>query len=176
MPMFNASQRELGWNVRILLNARITTSLAGFYQKDDFVTVGNVRRELDLCFQLDDDNGQRQPALISARSSGGVIILDKNDSAPFPTPLPNTKSNYYLISHDPMGSSSYKMGRQTHWNHNRVRHRNIAQNVQILICPQAILTPINLPLTSRQKQMIFLLPFFVIIFRLVLEAGLDSRH
>ncbi|KAH8744991.1 hypothetical protein F5883DRAFT_588344 [Diaporthe sp. PMI_573] len=101
MPAFTASQRELGWNVRIILNARITTSLAGFYQQDDFVTVGELRRELDLCFRLDDDGGQRRPALISAQSIGTVIILDKNDSAPFPTPLPNTTSDYYLVSHDP---------------------------------------------------------------------------
>lgn len=81
-------------------------SLVGFYQRDDFVTVGELRRELDLCFRLDEDDGQ--PALIPAHSSGAVIIPNRNNSTPFPTPLPNTKSNYCLVSHSPGGNTTHR--------------------------------------------------------------------
>lgn len=53
MAELTASQRELGWNVRILVKSGVESCFAGFYQQHDLVTVADVWRELELCFVLD---------------------------------------------------------------------------------------------------------------------------
>lgn len=100
MAGLTPSQREVGWNVRILLHKGIASCLAGFYQQDDFLTLADVRRELDLCFQLDDRDAAR-PALLPARESGAIMLLERSNTAPFPTPPPDQQADYYYISHTP---------------------------------------------------------------------------
>lgn len=103
MAGLTASQRELGWNIKILLKSGIVSCLAGLYQQDDFVTVADVRRELELCFVLDQQ--ARHPALIprAANSEGpdSMIVLDENDLLAFPTPLAHQKVEYWYTYHDP---------------------------------------------------------------------------
>ncbi|KAL2277540.1 hypothetical protein FJTKL_15373 [Diaporthe vaccinii] len=96
MAGVTSSQRELGWNVRILISSS-QTCFAGFYQQDDFATVADVRRELDLCFDLQD--GPWRSALLGG-DPGSLITLDKDDSAAFPTPPPQERANYYYVFHD----------------------------------------------------------------------------
>ncbi|KAG6368889.1 hypothetical protein INS49_003107 [Diaporthe citri] len=103
MAGLTASQRELGWNVRILLKSGVVSCFAGFYQQDGLVTVADVRRELELCFVLDQQAGH--PALIprAAHNDGPIfmITLNENDLAAFPTPPAHQKAEYWYIQHDP---------------------------------------------------------------------------
>ncbi|KAH8751088.1 hypothetical protein F5883DRAFT_211734 [Diaporthe sp. PMI_573] len=102
MAGITAYQREIGWNIRIL-NSHTMSSFAGFYQQADFATVADIRRELDLCFELQDDPWP--PALV--RTDGGSIItLDRSNLEAFPTPPPGQQVAYYYVSHDPSCGST----------------------------------------------------------------------
>ncbi|KAL2282144.1 hypothetical protein FJTKL_11185 [Diaporthe vaccinii] len=100
MTGLTASQRVVGWNVRIVLKSGIASCLGGFYQQDDFLTVGDVRRELDLCFRLDEGE-YRLPALIPTGKPGVLLLLDKYDPTAFPTPPTNQQAEYYYVTHKP---------------------------------------------------------------------------
>jgi hypothetical protein len=90
-----AVHRELGWNV--LLSAQ--GLFAGFFQKDGLVKVGDVRRELDLCFLSEDP---WQPVLLSSDAPQEVMfILDLSDTTAFPTPAANQRASYDYAFHDP---------------------------------------------------------------------------
>ncbi|KAH8762111.1 hypothetical protein F5883DRAFT_499800 [Diaporthe sp. PMI_573] len=97
MAGITAYQREIGWNIRIL-DSHTMGRFAGFYQQADFATVADIRRELDLCFELQDDTCRL--ALVPI-DGGPIVSLKKDDPAAFPTPPPGQRATYHFVSHDP---------------------------------------------------------------------------
>ena len=99
MAGITPTQRKLGWNVKLLIRTGIVSEFAGFYQQDSFLTISQVWRKLDLCFMLT-SNDEWQPTLIP-ESTRSFIILEREDSATFPNPLPGQKDRYYFVYHNP---------------------------------------------------------------------------
>ncbi|KAI0449066.1 hypothetical protein F5B21DRAFT_495628 [Xylaria acuta] len=98
MAGINPAQRELGWNVRLFLGSGIDSSFAGFYQQDDYLTVGQVCRDVDLCFTPLEN---AWPCALLAQKTGSIIGLAVDNTDIFPTPLPRECDDYYYVFHDP---------------------------------------------------------------------------
>ncbi|KAI1128334.1 hypothetical protein F5Y10DRAFT_240747 [Nemania abortiva] len=99
MAAITPSQRELGWNVNLCLSSGV--AFAGFYQSDDYVSIAEVRRELELCFTFEkpdatDDWQLVLLPLLNTDCTSTSIVLLANDMRPFPTPPLNQKAHYVL--------------------------------------------------------------------------------
>ncbi|KAH9907245.1 hypothetical protein F4778DRAFT_528813 [Xylariomycetidae sp. FL2044] len=105
MSSITQTQRELGWNIRLFLGSGINSSFAGFYQQDDFLTVGRVCRDIDLCFTSPDNAWSR--ALLDQKT-GSIIVLSVDDTSIFPTPPPREHRNYYYVFHNPTCANEAK--------------------------------------------------------------------
>lgn len=96
-------QRSRGWNTKFFVGSR---AFAGVYQRDDFLTVGDVARDLDLCivFQIQDGSADDwQPVLLPQRPASdprplGHIVLDQSDNSPFPAPRVDSQYTYLFHS------------------------------------------------------------------------------
>ncbi|KAI0873043.1 hypothetical protein GGS24DRAFT_465388 [Hypoxylon argillaceum] len=98
MAAITPSQRELGWNVNVCLSSGV--AFTGFYQSDDYVSIAEARRELELCFIFEkpDATDDWQLVLLPTRNTVSTsILLLTNDMRPFPTPPPNQKV-YYVFN------------------------------------------------------------------------------
>ncbi|KAH8761670.1 hypothetical protein F5883DRAFT_500103 [Diaporthe sp. PMI_573] len=91
------------WNVRFMCG---TDAVAGIYQRDNFLRVADVARELELCLVLKSPAPGAeswQPALLQrdARPGHGqqLLVLDKQDTTPFPTPSSRNAVLYELVFH-----------------------------------------------------------------------------
>ncbi|KAI0536143.1 hypothetical protein GGR58DRAFT_503529 [Xylaria digitata] len=98
MAAITPTQRELGWNVNICLISGV--AFAGFYQSDDYISIAEARRELELCFTFEKpdatDDWQLVLRLMLNTDSTSIVLL-ANDMRPFPTPPP-IKSNDILLT------------------------------------------------------------------------------
>ncbi|KAH8160197.1 hypothetical protein CIB48_g8052 [Xylaria polymorpha] len=93
-----ATSLELGWNVRLFLSSGIVSSFAGFYQQADYLTVGQVCRDIDLCFTPPE---HAWPCALLAQRTDLIIDLDVNDTTIFPTPPPSKCDDYYYVLNNP---------------------------------------------------------------------------
>ncbi|KAF2967066.1 hypothetical protein GQX73_g6521 [Xylaria multiplex] len=103
MAAITPSQRELGWNVNVCLSSGV--AFAGFYQNDDYVSIAEARRELELCFTFEkpDATDDWQVVLLPTLNTASTsITLLANDMRPFPTPPPNQKV-YYVLNFEKQG-------------------------------------------------------------------------
>ncbi|KAI1146082.1 hypothetical protein F4825DRAFT_441765 [Nemania diffusa] len=96
------TQRELGWNVRFFVGSGFNpSSFAGFYQQDNYLTVGQVCRDFDLCFiPLTAPTAGWTRALVP-RNAGPLILFDVDAISKFPTPLAGECNDYYYVFHNP---------------------------------------------------------------------------
>ncbi|KUI70462.1 hypothetical protein VM1G_06006 [Cytospora mali] len=101
MSAISKIQRSRSWNVIILVDSRF---VAGVYQQDDLLRVRDIAYELELCLTFDkpDDDTVRawQPALLRKDiPSTSLIVLDQQDSSPFPTPTLGETGRYDYVFH-----------------------------------------------------------------------------
>lgn len=94
--------RELGWNVRIVVEP-MSFCFAGIYQQGGWLSVAEAWRELNLCYEFNEH--QWQPALFAGKEDFPLIHLTDNDNAPFPTPEPGEVDSYHYVHHDPACST-----------------------------------------------------------------------
>ncbi|KAI3392394.1 hypothetical protein diail_5745 [Diaporthe ilicicola] len=99
MSSITTLDRELGWNVRILVEP-MSSCFAGFYQQDDWLSIAEAWRELNLCYEFSEH--QWRPALLPRREDAPPPIhLTDDDNSPFPTPNPEDIVCYFYVHHDP---------------------------------------------------------------------------
>lgn len=119
MAGISQDQRRLAWNVEFVSGLR---TFAGIYQRDDFLTVADVARELDMCLSFPEPQGAwhaillpmgttrratRVPATAGpsdaepplTNDNEPFILLDKTDSRPFPTPAAGHCAQYRYAFH-----------------------------------------------------------------------------
>jgi hypothetical protein len=101
--MLTKDQRMQSWNVRFMCG---TDAVAGIYQRDNFLCVADVARELELCLVLNTPAPgpeSWQPALLPRDARPGhdqqLLVLHKQDTTPFPTPSFRTAVLYELVFH-----------------------------------------------------------------------------
>lgn len=97
-------QRAKGWNVQFFIG---TNPIAGIYQYADFLSVGDVARDLDLClvFELPSHCDDWRPVLLPRAATTGTnaipsaspILLDKTNTQPFPGPESGVAQYTYLL-------------------------------------------------------------------------------
>ncbi|KUI64046.1 hypothetical protein VM1G_10808 [Cytospora mali] len=76
--------------------------IAGVYQRDNLLSVLDVVHELEVCFTFGNhgDNTTRQPAfLYRGPERYRLIILDRENDAPFPTPPSEEAVHYEYVFH-----------------------------------------------------------------------------
>ncbi|KAH8743865.1 hypothetical protein F5883DRAFT_530100 [Diaporthe sp. PMI_573] len=106
MAGITAYQREIGWSIRIL-DSHTMGRFAAFYRQTDFVTMADIRRELDLGFELQEDTSR--PAIVPI--NGGLIVsLEKDYPAAFPTPPLGQQGTYYFVSTTRAVAAQYRAG------------------------------------------------------------------
>lgn len=115
MSSISKAQRVADWNVEVWSSAG---RIAGVYQRGDLLSVADIAYELELCLIIDkpggdDDDAPWQPALLLRDDAGDgpqhLIVLDQQDSTPFPTPLRSIDCYSYIFH-----SSSQCTGRDLH--------------------------------------------------------------
>lgn len=112
-------QRLRAWNVQLLVGIG---AIAGFYQRDDFLSIADVSSDLDKCLRFPQPEGTWQPVLLpidlsrrDARAPRLVgsddsqveltvdrepfILLDDTDMRPFPTPATGYRTRYRYAFH-----------------------------------------------------------------------------
>ncbi|KUI74466.1 hypothetical protein VM1G_10187 [Cytospora mali] len=94
MSGISRPQRQRSWNVRIYIK---DSQFAGVYQRNDQLSIADIAYELDLCFIFDTHEGWQQALLPRGTASHSIIILDRQDRLPFPTP--DTVRDYDFIFH-----------------------------------------------------------------------------
>lgn len=90
-------QRATSWNVEVYSGS---WRIAGVYQGADLLHVADIAHELDLCLVFDkpDDDAAApwQPALLlRGTMPSSLIVLDRQDDSPFPTPTPDEIRHCY---------------------------------------------------------------------------------
>ena len=105
--MLTKDQRMQSWNVRFMCG---TDAVAGIYQRDDLLCVADVAHELELCLVLRPpaapDSETWQPALLDGQQQ--LLVLDKKDTTPFPTPSPRATMPYELVFHQHSVCAAHK--------------------------------------------------------------------
>lgn len=119
MAGITQDQRMLAWNVQFLVSGR---PFAGIYQREDFLSVADVSRELNLCLRFPQPEGAWQAILLPIDSSrtdahmprpaalddgqaeltidrDPFILLDETDTRPFPTPTMGYVTRYRYAFH-----------------------------------------------------------------------------
>lgn len=104
MTAITRDQRAKAWNVQFFAD---TDPIAGVYQHDNFLSIGDVARDLDLClvFQLPTHGVNWRHVLLPRNESSGTratprpppIVLDKADTGPFPGPEQGTAQYTYMF-------------------------------------------------------------------------------
>lgn len=113
------------WNVEFVVGIR---TVAGVFQLDDLLSVADVSRELDLCLQFSQPQGDWQAVLLpmetsplstarpgDARHTEGhvtidnepFILLDKADSRLFPSPPTGYCTRYWYAFHSTSCSNEH---------------------------------------------------------------------
>lgn len=76
--------------------------IAGVYQRGDLLSVLDMFHELEVCFTFESpsDGTPWQPAFLQ-RGTGRyrLIVLDRENDAPFPTPPPGEAGHYEYVFH-----------------------------------------------------------------------------
>ncbi|KUI73262.1 hypothetical protein VM1G_09062 [Cytospora mali] len=93
-------QRSQSWNVRLFIDSN---RIAGVYQRDDLLRITDIAYELELCliFNKPAEAMAWKPALLPVTASRSLIILDRQDERPFPTPVPDATDDYNYVFHSP---------------------------------------------------------------------------
>lgn len=99
MSIPTTDQRARGWNIKFFID---TSPIAGIYQHADFLSIGDVARDLDLClvFELPSLRDGWRPVLLP-RGQGtvrGAILLDHTNTQSFPGPEGVSQYTYLFHS------------------------------------------------------------------------------
>lgn len=97
MAGITAAQRELGWNVKMLGTSGIVPCRHPSTESD-FLTVAEVRREVNLCSTFEHDDAHCITLIPEA--GGAIIPLDATNSTTFPTPPPESRAQYYFVHYE----------------------------------------------------------------------------
>lgn len=94
-------RRYKSWNNQIFV-VNGPEAVAGFYQRDNTLSIADVANELELCLIFDkpSDHTLWKPALLlKDTTSYNLVILDHEDGQPFPTPTVDEIRHWICVFH-----------------------------------------------------------------------------